>query len=83
MAGVHPESEFPITRGAHAGILCTNCHDLSLGAPTDGMNTDCIGCHTGEHSRGRVDSQHREVSGYPVGDPNPHFCLSCHPAGRH
>lgn len=83
MAGVHPESRFPIATGAHSPFQCLDCHDPALGPATAGMNTDCIGCHTGEHSRSRVDSQHREVSGYPFGDPNPHFCLSCHPAGRH
>jgi hypothetical protein len=79
----HPEGRFPISRGAHSDFACADCHDEALGSPSMGMNTDCIGCHTGEHSRARVDDQHREVRGYPVGDPNPHFCLDCHPDGRH
>jgi hypothetical protein len=49
------------------------------------MNTDCIGCHTGEHALGRVDGQHDEEPDYFAerGDAsNPHFCLVCHPNGR-
>lgn len=79
IGGGHPETEFPISRGAHGGITCLNCHDASLGPSTDGMNTNCIGCH--EHSNEA--GHHREVAGYAgLAGTSPHFCLECHPRGR-
>lgn len=82
MGGAHPEGAFPIANGAHAGIACLDCHDPSLGAPQRGMNTDCVGCHTGQHARSLLDSKHVEVPGYPAGAAAPNFCLECHPNGR-
>lgn len=79
--GAHPEADFPIARGKHRGIECTQCHDPALGPSTDGMNTDCVGCHTGEHARSRTDRQHDEVRDYPTGPAPPNFCLDCHPDG--
>lgn len=78
----HPEAAFPIATGQHSRFACNDCHNPALGSNIDGANTDCIGCHTGEHTRSRVDADHNEVSGYPRGDPNPHFCLECHPDGN-
>jgi len=86
--GAHPEATFPISLGAHSGLRGFDCHNPALGTCTGGMNTDCIGCHTGQHSVGVVDGQHREVAGYrasagtPTGSTSHHFCLDCHPAGR-
>ena len=81
LGGAHPEGRFPITSGPHSRFGCLDCHDPSLGSSTGGMNTDCVGCHTGEHAN--EDSGHREVRGYPTGpDRSPHFCLDCHPNGR-
>lgn len=80
-AGRHPESAFPIASGPHR-MPCADCHRSELGASADGANTDCTGCHTGEHARNRVDAEHREVGSYQWSDTNPHFCLRCHPRGR-
>lgn len=80
--GGHPEAAFPIERGDHRGIDCNDCHDASLGPYTDGLNADCVGCHTGEHDRSRMDDKHDDVRGYPGDDRLPSFCLDCHPAGR-
>lgn len=79
--GQHPEGQFPITSGAHKVVECMNCHNATLG-PNGRGNADCVGCHTGEHSRARMDAKHVEESGYP--GPNaaaPNFCLDCHPSG--
>jgi hypothetical protein len=78
IGGGHPETEFPISRGAHSVVACLDCHNASLGPSTDGMNTDCIGCH--EHANAARD--HGDVAGYPASPPTPHFCLDCHPNGR-
>jgi hypothetical protein len=77
----HPESAFPISRGAHSGIACGDCHDASLGPSTGGQNVSCIGCHTGEHSMARMADRHSEVGGYRWQPDNPDFCRSCHPNG--
>lgn len=79
---VHPETRFPIHSGAHVGQQCGDCHVASRGSPVGGYNTRCVGCHTGEHVRSKVDADHREVSGYSWDGANPHFCLRCHPRGR-
>lgn len=82
LEGAHPNAAFPITSGAHERFSCFDCHDPDRGSSIGGANTDCVGCHTGEHSRSRSDDQHNEVSGYQF-DPNrPNFCLECHPDGR-
>jgi hypothetical protein len=78
----HPESLFPIQFGAHSGMACTDCHDATLGSNSGGMNVNCTGCHTGEHSRSRMDSRHREVGSYMWSDTNKQFCRKCHPRGR-
>ncbi len=81
LEAAHPESRFPIQREPH-DYACLDCHNPDLGPSTGGMNTDCIGCHTGEHSRSRMDSKHREVRDYPTGTSSVNFCLECHPNGR-
>jgi len=78
----HPEDKFPIETGPHQ-MVCGDCHRPELGSDRDGANTSCTGCHTGEHSRSRVDRQHDEVGRYQWSDTNQHFCLECHPRGRH
>lgn len=80
--GGHPEAAFPIASGAHR-FACLDCHDSARGSPVDGGNTDCVGCHTGEHTMSRVNAQHGEVSGYVFDPAHPNFCLRCHPNGRH
>lgn len=83
---LHPDEAFAIEGGPHnaAIFVCEECHDPALeDVPSAlGQNTDCVGCHTGEHSRGRSDDQHEGVLDYPQGDAPPNFCLDCHPNGR-
>lgn len=80
MGGNHPDDAFPI--GGRHDYACNECHDVDRGSPVDGINTDCVGCHEGEHRRGNVDNDHSEVSGYPGADAPPNFCLDCHPDGN-
>lgn len=79
--GDHPQERFSIT-GTH-DFACGDCHDAALGA-NGAANADCVGCHLGEHSLARMDSEHRgEVDDYPFGENRaPNFCLQCHPDGR-
>lgn len=80
--GGHPEAAFRIASGDHRDIECLECHDPSLGSYRGGVNTDCVGCHEGEHTRSRMDDKHREVRDYPGDDSLPSFCLRCHEDGR-
>lgn len=80
--GLHPDGDFPIRSGPHQPVACGACHDPARGAYTDGANTSCVGCHTGEHQRARVDDQHRGIPDYAFDAARPNFCLSCHPNGR-
>ena len=82
--GTHPENDFPIENGAHFEYRedCVSCHNPDLGSPIDGENTDCVGCHDGEHTRAEMDPKHDEVLGYPQGPAPPNFCLDCHADGR-
>jgi hypothetical protein len=82
--GTHPESAFPIQSGAHSRYQndCTSCHNAALGSPVGGENADCVGCHTGEHTRARMDGKHSGVRNYPNGTAPPNFCLDCHRNGR-
>jgi hypothetical protein len=59
-----------------------SCHNPDLGSPVDGENADCVGCHDGEHTRGKMDPKHDEEPDYPQGAAPPNFCLDCHPNGR-
>ncbi|MBW2461064.1 MAG: hypothetical protein JRH11_05425 [Deltaproteobacteria bacterium] len=81
LEAAHPEGAFPIGRGPHGGFECLDCHDPSLGPSAGGANADCVGCHTGKHTRERMDEKHREEGDYPRGDAPPNFCLDCHPDG--
>ncbi len=78
----HPENLFP-TSGAHA-FACADCHDESLGSYVGGQNTNCVGCHTGQHALAQMDAKHWEVGNYPRPSDTqpPNFCLSCHWDGR-
>lgn len=80
--GVHPEADFPLADGPHKKIGCTDCHDVDRGTSTDGVNADCIGCHSGDHARGKVDDQHDGVADYVFDETAPNFCLLCHPNGQ-
>lgn len=81
---LHREELFPIAGGPHAPFACEECHDPGLeDVPSaQGQNADCVGCHTGAHSRRQMDDEHEDVADYPAGDAPPNFCLDCHPAGR-
>jgi hypothetical protein len=81
LEGDHPENAFPINGGPHGAITCLECHDPDLGASSAGMNVSCIGCHTGEHDRARMDDKHQEESRYRWDDARPAFCRDCHPRG--
>lgn len=83
LEGAHPEANFPVAEGPHKSVECVECHKASLGPSTDGQNTDCIGCHTGEHNRAKMDDKHHEEPDYNWRDAVPNFCLECHPNGRH
>ncbi len=78
--GGHPENKFSIT-GKH-NMPCNDCHNPALGTQNSKDNTDCVGCHTGEHSRSKVDGQHKDVGKYPTGTAPANFCLDCHPSGK-
>jgi len=82
--GAHPENAFPIQSGAHSRYQndCAWCHNATLGSPVGGENADCVGCHTGEHTRARMDNTHGDVRNYPSGAAPPNFCLDCHSDGR-
>jgi hypothetical protein len=78
----HPESQFPIAQSQHTGFACTDCHDATLGVDAGGANTDCVGCHTGDHAQATMDQVHQRVSDYTFVPGNPRFCLGCHPTGE-
>lgn len=82
LQGTHPEASFPIGGGPHENIACTHCHDVYAGDSAGGMNTDCVGCHTGTHNMNKVNEQHHEVADYQFDASMPNFCLMCHPNGR-
>lgn len=77
----HPENAFPIKTGAHKVFACSECHDSALGTNGKG-NADCVGCHTGQHTRAKMDAKHQGQKGYPSGAAPPNFCSSCHPDGK-
>ena len=72
----HDADFFPIYSGAHRGrwTSCSTCHV----SPSNYAIFDCTVCH--EHSRSRMDSEHREVSNYRYESG---ACYACHPDGRH
>jgi hypothetical protein len=82
--GNHPENEFPITNGAHSDYRndCASCHNPALGSRAGGEDTDCVGCHDGDHTRAKMDPKHSEEQDYPSGAAPPNFCLDCHADGR-
>jgi hypothetical protein len=65
---------FPIFRGSHSGVWnqCSDCHI----SPGNYAIFSCLTCH--EHSRDRMDREHREVSGYVY---DSQYCYTCHPTG--
>jgi hypothetical protein len=87
--GTHTESQFPITRGPHRGVLCADCHDPDINpdstvrTPISALepalqpdNVVCTSCH--EHELGRMARKHDEVDSYA-----PAKCRSCHKLGLH
>jgi len=78
----HPDASFPISSGAHKNFTCNECHNSALG-PNGKGNADCVGCHTGQHTRAKMDAKHSGVKNYPKGTAPPNFCLDCHPKGKH
>lgn len=82
LEGEHPEAAFATRSGPHEKFGCTECHNPARGSSVAGENTDCIGCHTGEHSAARSNEQHSGVADYAFDSGTPNFCLMCHPNGR-
>ena len=76
----HPEANFPLQRGAHKGVACTNCHLAADGPNTAGMNVSCVESNC--HPRSTVDREHQGENGYRFDVNNKHFCRDCHPTGR-
>jgi hypothetical protein len=71
----HPESRFPISRGNHTDIDCSDCH---AGPGKDSKtNTSCVSCH----KRSRYDGRHGDVANYPLADAPAYFCVECHTTG--
>lgn len=81
---LHPNNEFLISDGPHTldEMACDDCHDPTIDARSrDGLNANCVGCHTGAHAIPIMDEVHLEDPDYPIGDPRPNFCLDCHTNG--
>lgn len=83
----HPESVFPIASGHHEEFACNDCHDQGISPINSRENTDCIGCHTGEHADEQNNDDHQEGSTGTrfralLATGSPHFCLECHPHGQ-
>lgn len=70
----HDSRSFPIYSGKHNGEW-DNCSDCHKNASNYGQFT-CTDCH--EHSKGDMDDEHDDVSGYEY---NSIACFSCHPTG--
>jgi len=68
---------FPIYSGKHKPSVwsskCVTCHTVS----TNFKVFVCTNCH--EHTKTKMDSEHRNVSGYVWNSAN---CYSCHPDGN-
>jgi hypothetical protein len=91
IGGAHPNDRFDIMSGRHSGYECTSCHIPERGTSAGGANTDCVNCHTGDHTRAEMDrvGGHQEERDYPpAGGPyaapfnEVNFCLDCHGDGR-
>lgn len=81
----HPDVDFLISAGPHRPelVACSDCHDPTMDVTSiAGLNTNCVGCHTGAHTLVIMDDVHKEDPEYPIGDPRPNFCLDCHADGR-
>jgi hypothetical protein len=80
----HPESVFPTQSGPHEPFTCNDCHNSAISAINSRENTDCVGCHTGEHAHEEERDEHWEQSRFRElqAAGSPHFCLECHPHGR-
>ncbi len=68
---------FDLSRGAHRGIGCRECHSSLADARVDGScdtgTAGCVGCH--EHRCDKSDAEHQGVSGYECSDAK---CYQCH-----
>jgi hypothetical protein len=83
--GLHPDADFLISSGPHHPdlVACADCHDPTLDeTSSEGLNTNCVGCHTGAHILPIMDDVHKNDPEYPIGDPRVNFCLDCHDDGR-
>jgi hypothetical protein len=71
----HDSQYFPIYSGTHRGEWsnCNECHKNT----NNYADFSCIDCH--EHSKSKMDSEHRGERDYVYNSKN---CLSCHPRGK-
>ncbi len=80
-AGQHPEERFPIATLPHQ-LACSGCHRPAPGRAPGARDTDCVGCHTGEHTLALMAPAHAAVPHYEPDPARPDFCLDCHPDGK-
>jgi len=68
---------FPISRGAHVGVGCTECHGSLRGATVSGacaaVGVACADCHV--HSAAVEARHHDDVAGYQHASER---CIGCH-----
>lgn len=81
---LHPDDAFSISTLPHGAYGCPDCHDPDLDLTSiAGINTNCVGCHTGSHTLDFMDEVHKDDPDYPTtGERSVNFCLDCHPDGR-
>jgi len=65
------EQFFPIARGKHGGLECSECHQ-------NATDTRSFTCTTSCHPRSKMDRKHDEEFGYVY---ESRACLMCHPRG--
>jgi len=70
--GARFNHNFPIDRGDHSGLSCTECHQQ----PRAFQVFSCTHCH--EHSQREMADEHDRVRGYTWSSP---ACYQCHPDG--
>jgi Zn finger protein HypA/HybF involved in hydrogenase expression len=71
----HDSQDFPIYSGKHNNQWkdCSDCHQDA----GNYSSFTCLDCH--EHSKSRMDSEHRGENGYAY---ESNACYNCHPRGR-
>jgi len=70
------DERFPIRAGAHAGLLCLDCHPQATAQRAYEPLT-CVGCHN--HGETLMNERHGGLAGYRWATE---ACLECHPKGE-